>query len=67
MINLADIVQDSLVIIPTFNEKENVQRMIRKVMSLDKKFDLLIIDDGSPDGTGAIIKSMMNECEGLCS
>ena len=64
MINLADIVQDSLVIIPTFNEKENVQRMIRKVMSLDKKFDLLIIDDGSPDGTGTIIKNMMDECEG---
>ena len=56
--------QDSLVIIPTYNEKENVQRMIRKVMSLDKKFDLLIVDDGSPDGTGAIIKNMMDECEG---
>ena len=64
MINLADIVQDSLVIIPTYNEKENIQQMIRKVMSLDKKFHLLIIDDGSPDGTGAIIKSMMDECEG---
>ena len=49
---------DSLVIIPTFNEKENIEKMIHKVFSLPKKFHLLIIDDGSPDGTGEIIKSL---------
>ncbi len=49
---------DSLVIIPTYNEKENIERMIRKVFSLPDNFHLLIIDDGSPDGTAAIIKEM---------
>ena len=49
---------DSLVIIPTFNEKENIEKMIHKVFSLPKKFHLLIIDDGSPDGTGEIIKRL---------
>ncbi len=55
---------DSLVIIPTYNERENVERMIRKVMSLDKQFDLLIIDDGSPDGTADIVKRLMIEFKG---
>ncbi len=49
---------DSLVIIPTYNEKENIERMIRKVFSLPDNFHLLIIDDGSPDGTALIIKEM---------
>ena len=52
---------DSLVIIPTYNEKENIERMIRKVFSLSFPFHLLIIDDGSPDGTAIIIKSLMKE------
>ena len=52
---------DSIVIIPTYNEKENVEKMIRKVFSLDKQFHVLIIDDGSPDGTAAIVKSLLNE------
>ncbi|MDX2002004.1 MAG: polyprenol monophosphomannose synthase [Chitinophagales bacterium] len=47
---------DSLVIIPTYNEKENISRMIEKVFSLSKDFHLLIIDDGSPDGTAEIVK-----------
>lgn len=55
---------DSLVIIPTYNEIENIERMVRKVMSLHKKFDLLIIDDGSPDGTGAVVRQLINEFEG---
>jgi len=54
-------VSDSLVIIPTYNEKENVERMIRKVFSLTHPFHLLIIDDGSPDGTAAIVKKLMLE------
>ena len=52
---------DSLVIIPTFNEKGNIERMVRKVFSLHKAFDLLIIDDGSPDGTADIVKSLQSE------
>jgi dolichol-phosphate mannosyltransferase len=57
-------VSDSLVIIPTYNEKENIQRMIRTVMALEKPFHLLIIDDGSPDGTAGLVKELMGECEG---
>jgi dolichol-phosphate mannosyltransferase len=57
-------VSDSIVIIPTYNEKENVERMIRKVFSLPFAFHLLIIDDGSPDGTATIVKSLMQEFQG---
>ncbi|MBV6484962.1 MAG: Polyprenol monophosphomannose synthase [Flavobacteriales bacterium] len=52
---------DSIVIIPTYNEKENVEAMIRKVFSLPQSFDVLIIDDGSPDGTAAIVKELQKE------
>jgi dolichol-phosphate mannosyltransferase len=48
----------NLVIIPTYNEKENIEKMILKVMSLDGGFHLLVVDDGSPDGTGAIVKGL---------
>jgi dolichol-phosphate mannosyltransferase len=52
---------DSLVIIPTYNEKENIEKMIRKVFSLSKGFDILIVEDNSPDGTAAIVKSLQSE------
>ncbi len=52
---------DSLVIIPTYNEKENIEKMIRKVLSLEPEFHLLLVDDGSPDGTGTIIKELQKE------
>ena len=52
---------DSLVIIPTYNEKENIENMIRKVFSLPLSFHLLIVDDGSPDGTGQVVKQLLNE------
>lgn len=52
---------DAVVIIPTYNEKENVERMTRKVMSLDKEIDVLFVDDASPDGTATIIKQLMTE------
>ncbi len=55
---------DSLVIIPTFNEKENIERIIRKVFSLAKDFDILIIEDNSPDGTADIVKGLMQEFPG---
>ncbi|HAL83450.1 MAG TPA: dolichyl-phosphate beta-D-mannosyltransferase [Mucilaginibacter sp.] len=52
---------DSIVIIPTYNEKENIERMIRKVFSLPHDFHVLIIDDGSPDGTQNIVKQLQPE------
>jgi dolichol-phosphate mannosyltransferase len=51
----------NLVIIPTYNEKENIEKMIRKVFSLSEKFDILIVDDGSPDGTANIVKNLQTE------
>lgn len=48
-----------LVIIPTYNEKENILAMIDKVMSLPEQFDLLVVDDSSPDGTGALVSERM--------
>ena len=56
---------DRLVIIPTYNEKENIEKMVRKVFSLPKEFHLLIIDDGSPDGTADIVKKLQKEFEGF--
>jgi dolichol-phosphate mannosyltransferase len=56
---------DSIVIIPTYNEKENIEKIIRAVFGLEKQFDILVIDDGSPDGTAAIVKGLMaNEFAG---
>lgn len=52
---------DSLIIIPTYNEKENIEKMIHKVFSLPYPFHLLIIDDGSPDGTASIVKNLQNQ------
>ena len=52
---------DSLVIIPTYNEKENIEKIIRKVFSLNFLFEILIIDDGSPDGTADIVKKLQLE------
>ena len=50
---------DNLVIIPTYNEKENIEKIIDAVFALEKDFHILIVDDGSPDGTGAIVKDLM--------
>lgn len=52
---------DSLVIIPTYNEKENIEKIIRKVFSLSVPFHILIVDDGSPDGTASIVKQLQQE------
>jgi len=54
-------VSDSLVIIPTYNEKENIEKIIKVVFSLKKDFDLLIVEDNSPDGTANIVKKLMKE------
>ena len=50
-----------LVIIPTYNEKENIEKMVRKVFSMKGGFHILVVDDGSPDGTANIVKRLMKE------
>ena len=52
---------DSIVIIPTYNEKENMEKIVRAVFSLEKCFHILVIDDGSPDGTADIVKRLMRD------
>ncbi len=52
---------DKIVIIPTYNELENAENIIRKVMSLQPEFDLLIVDDNSPDGTANIVINLQKE------
>jgi dolichol-phosphate mannosyltransferase len=54
-------VSDSLIIIPTYNEIENAESIIRKVFSYDKKFHILIVDDNSPDGTADVVKNLQRE------
>ena len=49
---------DSIVIIPTYNEKENIEKITRAVFALPKCFHILVIDDGSPDGTATIVKNL---------
>ncbi len=55
---------EKLVIIPTYNEKENIEKIIRKVFSLEGEFHVLIIEDNSPDGTAGIVKRLMKEFPG---
>lgn len=52
-------VPDSLVIIPTYNEKENIERILAKVFSFDHPFHVLVVDDGSPDGTAQLVKNLL--------
>ena len=56
---------DSIVLIPTYNEKENIEKIIRTVFSLHDDIHILIIDDGSPDGTADIVKHLQGEFSGL--
>ncbi len=55
---------DSLVIIPTYNELENIEAIIRAVMELNKEFHVLVVDDNSPDGTASVVRSMIDEFPG---
>jgi dolichol-phosphate mannosyltransferase len=57
-------VSDSLIIIPTYIEKNNIERIIRKVFSLSKEFHILVIDDNSPDGTADEVRKLMPEYNG---
>ena len=52
---------DKLVIIPTYNEKENIEKITRKILSLAGSYHILVVDDGSPDGTADIIRSLQKE------
>ena len=52
---------DSIIIIPTYNEKENIERMIRTIFQLPKQFHILIVDDNSPDGTADIVKNIQKK------
>lgn len=51
---------DSIVIIPTYNEKENIEKIIRAVLTLEKPFHILVVDDGSPDGTAQIVRRLID-------
>ncbi len=53
--------QDKLVIIPTYNEKENIEKIILEIFSLEGNYHVLVIDDGSPDGTATIVKELMKQ------
>lgn len=55
--------KENLVIIPTYNELDNIEKIVRKVFSLSVPFDILIIDDGSPDGTASKVKELQSEFE----
>ena len=55
---------EGLVLIPTYNERENAELIIRKVMELPRAFDVLVIDDGSPDGTAAVVRKLQAEFAG---
>ena len=52
---------DSIIIIPTYNEKENIEKIIRAIFGLEKYFHILVIDDGSPDGTADIVHHLMED------
>lgn len=55
---------EKLVVIPTYNEKENIEKITRKVFSLEGDFHILVVDDGSPDGTADIVKTLQGEFPG---
>jgi len=55
---------DSLVIIPTYKERENIEQILRAVFGLEKSFDVLVVEDNSPDGTAAIVRRLMPEFPG---
>ncbi|MBE0423202.1 MAG: polyprenol monophosphomannose synthase [Lutibacter sp.] len=56
---------NTLVIIPTYNEKENIEAIVRAVFSQEKQFDILVVDDSSPDGTGNIVRNLQQEFSNL--
>lgn len=63
-VNVATVPSDGVVLIPTYNEKENISAIIDAVMALPRQFDILVIDDNSPDGTASIVRGKMEEYPG---
>ena len=61
MCNILPIKMRKLIIIPTYNERENIEAMVAKVLSLPGDYSLLVVDDGSPDGTAAIVRNLMTD------
>lgn len=59
MCNIPPTTMRKLIIIPTYNERENIEAMIAKVLSLDGNYSLLVVDDGSPDGTASVVREQM--------
>lgn len=56
---------DKLVIIPTYNERDNIEAILRYVFNMDKNYHVLVVDDSSPDGTGELVMALQKEFEGL--
>lgn len=52
---------NALVVVPTYNEVGNIERLIRNIFSLQRSFDVLVVDDGSPDGTALVVRELMEE------
>ena len=61
MLEMKNTMSKNLVLIPTYNEKENIEAIIRAVLALPVAFEILVIDDNSPDGTAAIVKNLQKE------
>ena len=61
MLEMKNTMSKNLVLIPTYNEKENIEAIIRAVFALPVAFEILVIDDNSPDGTAAIVKNLQKE------
>ena len=55
---------EKIVIIPTYNERDNIEKILRAVYNLQQDFHVLVIDDGSPDGTADVVRSLMHELDG---
>ena len=54
----------SLVIIPTYNEAENIEKLVRNIFAQQRAFEVLVVDDNSPDGTAALVKNLQEEFKG---
>ena len=55
---IESVMKKNLVIVPTFNEAENIEELIPTVMGLDRPFDMLVVDDNSPDGTAGLVEAL---------
>ena len=61
---IESVMKKNLVIVPTFNEAENIEELIPTVMGLDRPFDMLVVDDNSPDGTAGLVEALQPKFQG---